>query len=148
MVARRKRTPVVVDTNVFIRSFKARSNKNPNRRIIRLWLLEKRLQLIVSDELVQEYLGVFADVLDMDEETVTAWHQRFKADNRSTVVNLGKRYTESRDPDDNLLLATARSGRADYLVTNDRDLLELSEGFRRTVPFAIVTPETFLAEWE
>ena len=65
MVARRKRTPVVVDTNVFIRSFKARSNKNPNRRIIRLWLLEKRLQLIVSDELIQEYLGVFADVLDM-----------------------------------------------------------------------------------
>jgi hypothetical protein len=51
MVARRKRTPVVVDTNVFIRSFKARSNKNSNRRIIRLWLVEKRLQLIVSDEL-------------------------------------------------------------------------------------------------
>src|SRR2546425_619285 len=104
MVARRKRRPVVVDTNVFIRSFKARSYKNPNRRIIRLWLLEKRLQLIVSDELVQEYLGVFADVLDMEEETVTAWHQRFEADNRSTVVNLGKRYTESRNPDDNLLL--------------------------------------------
>lgn len=147
MVARRKRTPVVVDTNVFIRSFKARSNKNPNRRIIRLWLLEKRLQLIVSDELIQEYLGVFLDVLDMHEETVTAWQQRFD-DNRSTVVNLGKRYTESRDPDDNLLLATARSGRADYLVTNDRDLLELPAAFCRTLPFAIVTPETFLAEWE
>lgn len=148
MVARRKRTPVVVDTNVFIRSFKARSHKNPNRRIIRLWLLEKRLQLIVSGELLQEYLGVFADVLDMDDETVAAWYQRFEADNRSTVVNLGKRYTESRDPDDNLLLATARSGRADYLVTNDRDLLDLPAAFRRSLPFAIVTPEAFLAEWE
>ncbi|MBI3464176.1 MAG: putative toxin-antitoxin system toxin component, PIN family [Planctomycetes bacterium] len=148
MVARRKRVPVVVDTNVFIRSFKSQSNKNPNRRIIRLWLVEKRLQVIVSYELVQEYLGIFADVLDMDEETVMAWHQRFEADNRSTVVNLGRRYSESRDPDDNLLLATARSGRADYLVSNDRDLLELPAAFRHTLPFAIVTPETFLAEWE
>src|SRR3990170_3808304 len=101
MPARRKRTPVVVDTNVFVRSFRARRNTNPNRWVIRLWLLEKRLQLIVCDELVHEYLGIFADVLAMDEETVTAWHQRFEADSRSTLVHLGKRYTESRDPNDN-----------------------------------------------
>src|SRR5260370_40125878 len=44
MVRRRSRMPVVADTNVFVRPFKARSNTNPNRRIIRLWLLEKRLQ--------------------------------------------------------------------------------------------------------
>lgn len=48
----------------------------------------------------------------------------------------------------NLLLATARSGRADYLVTNDRDLFEPPAAFQRTLPFAIVTPEAFLAEWE
>ena len=148
MVARKKRTPVVVDTNVFVRSFKARRNTNPNRCVIRLWLVEKRLQLIVSNELVQEYLGIFADVLDMDEEALTAWQQRFVADSRSTLANLGRRYVESRDPDDNLLVATACAGRADYLVTNDRDLLELPEPFQRTLPFAIVTPQAFLAALE
>jgi putative PIN family toxin of toxin-antitoxin system len=30
-----------------------------------------------------------------------------------------------RDPDDDVVLATARSGRADYLVTGDEDLLTL-----------------------
>jgi len=42
---------VVADTNVFVRNFKARSNTNPNRRIIRLWLPERRLQLVISPEL-------------------------------------------------------------------------------------------------
>jgi len=48
MVRRKERTPVVVDTNVFVRSFKARSRANPNRRVIDVWLLERRLQLILS----------------------------------------------------------------------------------------------------
>ncbi len=148
MPARRKRTPVVVDTNVFIRSFKARSNTNANRRVIRLWLLGKQLQLIVCDDLVQEYLGVFTDVLGMDNETLTAGPHRFEADSRSTVVDLGKRYTESRDPDDNILLATAHAGRADYLVTNDRDLLELPGAFQHALSFRVVTPQVFLAEWD
>jgi putative PIN family toxin of toxin-antitoxin system len=134
---------VVVDTNVFVRNFKARSNNNPNRRVIRLWLLEKRLQLIISPEVAAEYLVIFAEVLGMDAEIVDAWRVRFEADSRCTVVHLARRYTESRDPDDNLLLATALAGRAEYLITNDRDLLELPEDFRRRLPFAIVRPEDF-----
>lgn len=38
----------------------------------------------------------------------------------------------SRDPDDNVVLATAITGRAKFLVTNDRDLLELSALNRAT----------------
>lgn len=146
MVRRRLRTHVVVDTNVFVRNFKARSNSNPNRRIIRLWLLEKRLQLVISPELAAEYLEIFAGLLGMDAKTVDAWRVRFEEDSRCTVVYLARRYTESRDPDDNLLLATALAGRAEYLITNDRDLLDLPEDFQRSVPFAILKPEDFLKE--
>jgi len=137
---------VVADTNVFVRNFKSRSNHNPNRRIIRLWLLEKRLQLIVSPELAAEYLEIFARVLGMDAETVDAWRVRLEEDSRCTVVHLTRRYTESRDPDDNILLATALTGRAEYLITNDRDLLDLPDEFQRTLPFAILSPEEFLKE--
>jgi putative PIN family toxin of toxin-antitoxin system len=144
MVARKQRIPLVLDTNVFVRAFKSRSRRTANQRVVRLWLLEKRTQLIVCDELIDEYLGVFEELLGMDDELIDDWQQRFASDSRSTVVRLGRRYTESRDPDDNLLLATATAGRAAYLVTNDRDLLELPENFRRTLPYRIVTPRQFL----
>ena len=68
------------------------------------------MQLIVSPELIDEYLGIFADVLGMDAKTVDEWRNRFEADTRTSRVNLGRRYTASRDPDDNVLLSTATSG--------------------------------------
>lgn len=146
MVARKHRTPVVVDTNVFVRAFKTRSPTNFNRRIVRLWLLQRQLQLIVSQELIDEYLGIFSTVLGMDEEIVCGWRERFENDDRTTVVNLGRRYTSSRDPDDNVLLAIATAGRAAFLVTNDRDLLDLPASFQRTLPYSVVTPGEALEE--
>jgi len=148
VVPRKKRTPVVVDTNVLVRSFKARSAANWNRRVISLWLIERKLQLIVSEELIDEYLEIFSDVVGLDSETLHEWRLRFEHDRRSTLCGLGRRYTESRDPDDNVLLATATTGRASYLITNDRDLLELPEEFQYTLPYDIVTPQTFLRLWE
>jgi putative PIN family toxin of toxin-antitoxin system len=148
MVVRKKRILVVIDTNVFVRNFKARRNTNANRRVIRLWLLEKRLQLIVSREIVAEYLDIFHEVVGMDAETIEQWRLRFEEDSRSTLVRLAYRYTASRDPDDNLMLATARSGQAKYLITNDRDLLDLPDLFRRTLPFTILRPQEFLQELE
>jgi hypothetical protein len=67
MVSRRERTIVVFDTNVFVRGLKTRSKESPNRRLLRLWLF-RRLQLVVCDELVAEYIGVFRDVLGVDDD--------------------------------------------------------------------------------
>jgi putative PIN family toxin of toxin-antitoxin system len=144
MVARRQRIRVVLDTNVLIRNFKARNARSPNRRVFGLWFLERRLQLIVSKELAEEYLEILAEVLGLDEDKVAAWRIRFEQDSRCDVVSLSRRYTESRDPDDNLVLATATAGRAEYLITNDRDLLELPHEFQRQLPYRIVTPTQFI----
>ena len=46
-----------------------------------------------------------------------------------------------RDPFDMAFLELALAGRADYLVTGDRDLLSLTIG----LPCPIVTPDAFLA---
>src|SRR5437870_869565 len=143
MVRRKERTPVVVDTNVFVRSFKARSRNNHNRRVVYLWLLERRVQLILSQEVIEEYLGIFGDVLDIDKETLEKWRDRFERDKRCSVVGLARRYTESRDPDDNIWLAAAYAGHAEYLITNDRDLLDLPMDFQSRLPFKILTPSRF-----
>jgi putative PIN family toxin of toxin-antitoxin system len=147
MVLRKHRLRVVLDTNVFVRAFKARANTNPNQRIIRLWLRLRRIQLVVSGDLVDEYLGVFSDVLNMDDDVVANWRLRFLHDSRSTWVNLGRRFFDSRDPDDNLLLATAFAGKAAKLLTNDRDLLDIPIERRKAYPFDIQTPAKFLGEF-
>jgi putative PIN family toxin of toxin-antitoxin system len=144
MVARKQRIPVVLDTNVFVRALKSRSQASSSARVVRLWLLEKKIQLLVCRELIAEYLGVFQAVLGLNDELIDRWQRRFASDPRSTVVRLGRRYRASRDPDDNLLLATATAGRAASLVTNDRDLLELPENFQRTLKYRILTPRRFL----
>ena len=43
------------------------------------------------------------------------------------------------DPDDQVFLEAAAAARADYLVTKDRDLLDLG---RRKLPFQIVSPSS------
>jgi putative PIN family toxin of toxin-antitoxin system len=148
MVARKKRVPVVIDTNVFLSNILSKDRHSPNKRIVWLWWQEKQLQLIVSAEIVEEYLDRFAYVAAMGGEDVEGWRHRFEEDSRCTLVNLARRYTESRDPDDNVFLATATAGKAEYLITNDRDLLELPEEFQRALPFAIVTPRQFLRIWD
>lgn len=148
MAIRKRRLPVVVDTNVFVRSFKARSAANPNRRIVRLWLLERQLQLVASRELIAEYLAIFAEVLGMGPDLIAEWRHRFEQDPRMTVVRPGVHYLESRDADDNVLLSAARAGKARYLITNDRDLLDIPMEIRRSFPFVICRPYEFLEEWE
>lgn len=143
MVSRKQRIRVVFDTNVLVRALRSFDPESPNQKVLRLWL-QKRLQLIVSNELVNEYLGVFAKVLELTPATIVRWESRFLSDPRSTLVNLGRRFRESRDPDDNMVLATADVGRVAFLMTNDRDLLDLPSDFKRSLKFRIATPAEFL----
>jgi hypothetical protein len=48
-----------------------------------------------------------------------------------------------RDPKDTVILATAIDGKADYLVTGDKDLLVLA-GHKSIKPLKIVTPTEFI----
>lgn len=61
---------------------------------------------------------------------------------RGEKVIVTKRVAVCRDPDDDLFLAVALAGKADFVVTNDSDLLILS-------PFAgipIIPPTDFLKQ--
>ena len=144
MVVRRERTRVVLDTNVLVRNLKSRSSTSSSRIVVAMWLRTNRLPLIVSPELIEEYPEAFERVVGLSPPRLASWRQRFEQDSRCTRVELGRRFTGSRDADDNVFLSAAYAGRAEYLITHDRDLLELSESFRRTLPFEILTPAEFL----
>ena len=90
MISRKQRTLVVLDTNVFVRALKTRSAQSPNQRVLRLWLMRRVLQLVVSLDLLDEYVGVFRDVLELEEELIEQWRMRWLDDSRTTVVNLGR----------------------------------------------------------
>ena len=94
--------------------------------------------------MVREYLEVLLR-LSVPEALVKRLEKRFA--NRVTVthVSLGSRPKLSRDPDDNVMIATARSGKASFLVTNDQDLLEISPREQARLRLEIVTPAELLA---
>ena len=142
MAAKKKRLPVVLDTNVVIANYLSTTPQSPNVAIVRLWR-ERKLQLIVSDEIVDEYINVL-NLLGISENLVANFTTSLDESGSVTRVNLGKRFTDSRDPKDNPFLSTAAVGRAKFLVTNDSDLLDIPEPTKRKFKFRILAPREFL----
>ena len=145
MPARKHRIPAVLDTNVLIGYYLSRSPRSANAQVVRAWRDQRQVQLILSSEVFEEYLDVLRR-LCVEEPRVQRLAERIRRRTTVTVVNLGPRFTMSRAPDDNLMLATSQAGEARYLVTNDHDLLDIPIVQRRLSRFEIVSPQQFLAK--
>ena len=70
-MAKRRRLLAVVDTNVFVANFLTRSSESFNRRLIRSWMIERKFTLLLSVQIVDEYLRIFEERLGFDAST---WH--------------------------------------------------------------------------
>ncbi|HEY3139393.1 MAG TPA: putative toxin-antitoxin system toxin component, PIN family [Blastocatellia bacterium] len=150
MPKRKERLRAVFDTNVVVRHFigyRKGQKENYNRRVFELWFIKNQIQLVVSPEIIEEFLETMRSVLAVSDESLKRWDGRFLK-HRADVVSLGKRFTFSRDPRDNIFLAVADTGKADFLITNDRDLLDISDEDKRKLKFKIVTPKQFLDYWK
>lgn len=143
MPPRKERIAVVFDTNILIAFYLSRNSKSAVSKIIRLWRNERKLQMIVSDEVVAEYLEILERV-GIDEKRIEKLKEILETFGIVSKFSLGKIPTESRDVDDNLILATALVGKADFLITNDKDLLNIVETGKKKFKFRIVTPVEFL----
>jgi uncharacterized protein len=141
---RKRRIPVVFDTNVVVGFYLSRNPSSANQQAFRLWRDQRTLQLIVSDEVMQEYLEVLSR-LGVPDLLAKRLAERFARRKTVTHVRLGSRPKISRDPDDNVVIATARSGKARFLVTNDYDLLDISASEQARLRLIIVTPADLLA---
>lgn len=98
--------------------------------------------MIVSDEVVAEYLEILERV-GIDQKRIEKLKEIIETFGIVSKFSLGKIPTESRDVDDNFVLATALVGKADFLITNDLDLLDISAADKK-FKFRIVTPVEFL----
>ncbi len=147
MPRRKERIHVVLDTNIVVGYYLSHNPQSARAQVFRLWRDQRKLQLVVSDEVVAEYLEVLAR-LGVEERRIQRLAERLQRRQTVTHINLGPRFAESRDLDDNVMLVTAVTGKAKFLITNDRDLLDIPAERRRKFKFEIVTPQEFLARLE
>jgi len=112
----------VLDTNTLI---SALLFSGTAARLVPLWQ-SRRITVLVSKEILQEYLRVLAypkfqlgdhEIRALVEEELLPFAETLRVRRRLAVVR--------RDPEDDKFLECAVAGRAEYLVTGDRDLREL-----------------------
>lgn len=144
MALKKDRIPAVFDTNLFITRFIKHNRSGVNRRVIDLWQERRKIQLIISQILSDEYFYVLENYIKISEFRLQRLKRRLETASYVTHINLGKRFFLSRDPKDNMLIDTARAGKAKFLITRDRDLLDIPKEDLKGFRFEIVTPFEFL----
>jgi putative PIN family toxin of toxin-antitoxin system len=133
------RPRAVLDTNVFLSAFLSRNPTSPTKEIIQRWqagefillvsdalvdeLAEKLLERRIPADQVTEFLALLAGMAEWIAVPPDAVHP---------VV--------PEDPDDDVILACAIVGKADYLVTYDTHFEPLGDSYagikiRKAVPF-------------
>ncbi len=130
---------VVVDTSVFVAGYLSRTGRGPSSQIISRWRAGE-FKLIMSRQIVEEIAAKLvqrgiADSLILEFVEVVG----------RIALNIPGAHVVYRlddvDPDDNMLLAAAQEGAADYLVSLDAKHLLPLKHHRGT---QIVNPELFL----
>jgi putative PIN family toxin of toxin-antitoxin system len=125
----------VIDTNVWISGLVIGGNP---AKVIGMFI-EGDIVVVTSEELLSELrrkihqrFPLFAPQLPRLEASIRE---------KAILVHLGaRRITVSRDPNDNMVIETALTGNAHYIISGDKDLLVLDsyEGVM------ILNPEEFL----
>ncbi len=110
------------------------------RKCLKL-VAERRVFLFVTDELLAEYESVIPETLAEEAPEVNPHPKLAWIKSKARMVEaspLGKR--RSRDAKDDVYLAAALGATAEYIVTYDKDLLDLDRPFG----IEVVRPAEFL----
>lgn len=127
------RHKVVLDTNVFISGAIYGGNAD---KILDL-ITNNKLDLLISQEIFDELFSKLND-FSVSHTVIRKLEKVFLQ--HATMLTPNIKIDICRDPKDNMFLELAWEGRADYLITGDKDLLTL-KSFKGTL---IVTPKEFL----
>ena len=131
-----KSKKVILDTNLWI-SFLISGNFNEIDKLLE----EKRIILIFSDELLEEFIDVIQRPKFRNYFSLQDIQQLLNAfDQFGKLVEVNSTVAICRDAKDNFLLNLALDGKADYLITGDKDLLVI-ERIKKT---RILTYRDFL----
>jgi hypothetical protein len=118
---------VVVDTNVLVSG--VISEKGAPRRILEAWRQE-HFVLVTSPAIITEIIRVLhypriQETYHLIEADIQGVAETLTID--ALVTTDSYRVERSRDPQDNIFLACALEGKAEYLVSGDIHLLELKQ---------------------
>ncbi len=110
------RPSVVLDTNVIV---SAHLKEEGLERFVLDLAMARKLQLFLSDEILEEYEGVMArPAFKLSPAKVAASLRLLQK--AATMVYPQKNITAAKDPDDNKFLECAAEAQADYLVTGNK----------------------------
>lgn len=123
-----KQRRLVVDTNIIVSGLI--TSGTPPAKILDA-IHNKRITLLISDEVISEYLRVLEyphirKYKKITDETIS--HLTALFINETERVEILTPITASPDPDDDKFLSLAVEGQADFIITGDKaDLLSLKE---------------------
>jgi putative PIN family toxin of toxin-antitoxin system len=113
---------VVFDTNVLVSAVVFPGGRAESAL---LRIIEERDQLIVSKAILDELLGVLARKFSREAEELA--RVAVLVSDLSVTVRPRRRLRVVKDDPDNRVLECALAGRADLIVTGDKELLALGE---------------------
>src|SRR2546423_14608509 len=120
---------VVLDTNVIV---SAHLKQEGLERFVLDLALTHKLQLFISDEILEEYRNVLRRPrLKINPEKVTA--SLHLIEKTSKRIQPRHRVTQAKDPDDNKFLECAGEAEADFLVTGNKKHFPMQSGVTRIV---------------
>lgn len=114
---------IVLDTNVLVSAAIARGKP---RELLGL-AIQRRYLLIKSEGTVEEFARVLQEPKFSMTRKEVAKARNALIKTGKTVKVTSKRRVVQEDPDDDIFINTALDGNADYIVTGDPHLLNLSK---------------------
>jgi putative PIN family toxin of toxin-antitoxin system len=114
---------VILDTNVFISGV---FFSGPPFEIIKAWL-DKRIQIIISSEILDEYKRVGEELSHRYPEIETSPILESFAEKATLISAPSLPLSVCVDPDDDKFLACAAAGNAELIISGDKHLLDINE---------------------
>jgi len=127
---------VFPDTNVLVSGF---ATRGLSADVVRLLLAEH--ELLTGEVILDETRRVLTEKFGVPEEKADEIEGLLRRRHVEPVPDSGSP-VEVRDPDDEIVLASAIAAEAKILVTGDKDLLDVAD---QVDALRIMTPRTF---WE
>ena len=89
-------------------------------------MLSGKCALVTSDEIINEIREVLCrPKFRLDKNEINGVVSTLES--LSNIIETRSKFSVARDPDDDMFINAAYDGSADYIVSGDRDLLDLEE---------------------
>lgn len=113
---------VVFDTNIFISTFVI-PQSHGEKAILKV--IEEEDELLISKDIIDEVLTILTTKFNRDIEAIS--HVAFYLSEIARLVKPTGRIHILKDDPDNRILECAITGKADVIITGDKEMLKLRE---------------------